>query len=236
MVIAAEKQTYSEAATGLYPAYMSMDEFVDVEALRSLDSYIMQRVKKHILQDSDPLFLNQHRLEADSPYEPGVREVWLRRTVPGTPYDYLDVDKPELWEYTEAASEFTLLVDFLKGLPFSEFGRMLMIYDDGGRTVPAHRDHEATDICHEFIWMRTNKRKPFYVLNQFTGEKKYIEGYTAWFDTVNQFHGSDAGDGLTFSIRVDGRFTNEFRNQIPFDRENPASTPAVWAASVGGEA
>ena len=236
MLFATGKQTYNDAGAELYPSYVSMDEFVDVEALRSLDSYIAQRVKSHILQDSDPLFLNKHRLEADSPYQPGVREVWLRRTVPGTPYDYLDVDRTEVWEYTEAASEFTLLVDFLKRLPFSSFGRMLLIYDDGGREVPAHRDHEATDICHEFIWMRTNRKKPFYVLNESTGEKKYIDGYTAWFDTVNQYHGSDAGDSLTFSIRVDGRFTDEFREQIPFDRENPASTPAIWAAKRGGTA
>jgi len=234
MVYAAEKRSYSEAGAGLYPSYVSIDEFADVEALRSLNSYITQRLKRHILQDQDPLFLNQHRLEIDSPYQPGVREVWLRRTVPGTPYDYLDVDRTEVWEYTEAASEFTLLVDFLKTLPFRSFGRMLLIYDDGGREVPAHRDHEATNICHEFIWLRTNERKRFYVLNESTGEKKYIDGCTAWFDTVNQYHGSDAGQGLTFSIRVDGRFTDEFRKQIPFDRENPAATPAIWAAQREG--
>ena len=236
MVIAAERQTYKEAGTGLYPSYMSMDEFVDVERLRSLDPYIEQRLENHIQQNSDPLFLNQHRLAEDSPYQPGVREVWLTRTVPGTPYDYLDLDRTDIWEYSEAASEFTLLVDFIKTLPFSAFGRMLLIYDGGGREVPAHRDHEATDICHEFIWMRTNTRKPFYVLDRSTGEKKYIDGYAAWFDTVNQYHGSDAGDGLTFSIRVDGRFTDEFRKQIPFDSENPASTPAIWAAERGGRA
>ena len=236
MVFATKMQTHNDPSTGLYPSYMPMDEFVDVERLRSLDSYITQRVKNHILQDKDPLFLNQHRLEADSPYQPGVREVWLRRTAAGTPYNYLDVDRTDLWEYTEEASEFTLLVDFLKTLPFSAFGRMLLIYDDGGRTVPAHRDHENTDICHEFIWMRTNKRKPFYVLNQSTGEKKYVDSYTAWFDSVNQYHGSDAGDALTYSIRVDGRFTDEFRKQIPYDRENPAATPAIWAAQRGGTA
>jgi len=235
---AAERQTngQGEAGTGLYPSYVSMDEFIDVEGLRELDGYITQRLNDHIDRNSDPLFLNQHRLEKGTPYQPGVREIWLTRTVAGTPYNYLDLDKTELWEFTEAASEFTLLVDFIKRLPFSAFGRMLLIYDDGGRTVPAHRDHEETDVCHEFVWMRTNMRKPFYTLNPVTGEKKYIEGHTAWFDTVNQYHGSDAGEGLTFSIRVDGRFTDEIRGPIPFDRANSAATPAIWAAERGGRA
>ena len=158
------------------------------------------------------------------------------RTVAGTPYDYMDIDRTDLWEYTEAASEFTLLVDLIKTLPFAAFGRMLLIYDDGGRSVPPHRDHERTDVCHEFIWMRTNMGKPFYMLDHTTGERKYVEGHTAWFDSVNQFHGCDGGEGLTFSIRVDGRFTDEFRSQIPFDGANPASSPAVWAAQSGGRA
>lgn len=226
----------ADAAGELYPSFMPMDEFIDVERLRSLDSYITQRVKSHTLQQCDPFFLNQHRLEQDSPYEPGVREIWLTRTSAGTPYDYLDLDRTELWSFTEAASEFTQLTDFIKTLPFSAFGRILLIYDDGGRTVPAHRDHERTDVCHEFLWMRTNTRKPFFTLNPETGEKRYVEGFTAWFDTVNQYHGSDPGPGLTFSIRVDGRFTKDFKEQIPYSTDNPASTPAIWARKRGGQA
>ena len=242
MVVAAEKflddaaGSARDAKTGLYPSHMSMDEFVDVERLRSLDQYVTQRVKNHILQQSDPFFLNQYRLERNTPYEPGVREVWMTRTRQGTPYDYLDIDRTDLWEFTEAASEFTLLTDFIKTLPFSAFGRILLIYDDGSRTVPAHRDHERTDICHDFIWMRTNKRKPFYTLNPETGERRFVEGYTAWFDTVNQYHGSEAAPGLTFSVRVDGRFTEEFRKQIPYNANNMASTPAIWATERGRRA
>jgi len=213
-----------------------MDEFVDVERLRSFDQYVTQRVKNYILQQSDPFFLNQHRLERDTPYEPGVREAWMTRPRQGTPYDYLDIDRTDIWEFTEAASEFRLLTDFIKTLPFSAFWRILLICDDGGRTLSAHRDHEPTDICHDFIWMRTNKRKPFYTLNPETGEQRFNEGYTAWFDTVNQYHGSEAGEGLTFSIRVDGRFNEEFRKQIPYNANSMASTPAIWATERGWQA
>ncbi|HUR97272.1 MAG TPA: hypothetical protein VMZ26_04310 [Pyrinomonadaceae bacterium] len=213
----------------LYPSYKSFDEFIDVERLRSLDTYLTRRIRRHIHDNRDDFFVNEHVLDAAAPYKPGVREIWLTRTLPGTPYNYLDINRTSLWQPTEDANEFTLLMDFIETLPFQSTGRILLIYDEGGRSVPAHRDHEATDLCHDFIWLRTNLRKPFYLLNHFSGEKLYVDGYSAWFDTVNQYHGSDAGEGLTFSVRVDGHFTQEFREKIPYGGENAAATPAIWA-------
>ena len=213
----------------VYPAYKSFDEFIDVERLRSLDNYLTEGIERHIETQKEDYFINYYRLDRSAPYQPGVREIWLARTKPGTPYDYLDLDQTNLWELTEAAAEFSLLMDFIETLPFKEKGRMLIIYDDAGKTVPAHRDHIETDICHEFIWFRTNLKKPFYVLNHRSDEKKYVESYSAWFDSVNQYHGSDAADGLSFSIRVDGKFTDEFRKMIPKPEFNEASRPALWA-------
>ncbi len=198
----------------VYPSYKSFDEFIDTERLRALDEYVADGIRRHVKTQKEDYFINYYRLDDSAPYQPGVREIWLSRTKPGTPYDYLDLDQTDLWEQTEAAGEFALLTDFIETLPFKTKGRMLIIYDDAGLSVPAHRDHVETDICHEFIWFRTNLRKPFYVLNHISGEKKYVESYSAWFDSVNQFHGSDAAEGLSFSIRVDGAFTDEFRNRF----------------------
>jgi hypothetical protein len=213
----------------IYPSYKSFDEFIDVERLRALNDYIIERINLHIKAEKDDYFLNLHRLDEEMPYQPGVREIWLTRTKPGTVHDYLDLDKPELWERTEAADEFADLMDFIATLPFKETGRMLIIYDNAGKEVPPHRDHLNAEICNEFIWFRTNLIKPFYVLNHLSGAKKYIESYSAWFDAVNQFHGSESVEGLSFSLRVDGKFTDEFREKIPQPEFNLASTPALWA-------
>jgi hypothetical protein len=213
-----------------YPSYKSFDEFIDVEHLRSLDSYVTEKINNHINRRREDYFLNLYRLSAETPYQPGVREIWLSRTKADLPLDYLDmVDKVEAWELTEHAAEFAGLMRFIETLPFASKGRMLIIYDDAEKIVPAHRDHLETDVCNEFIWFRTNFKKPFYMLNPNTNEKKYVEGYSAWFDSVNQYHGSDAAEGLAFSIRVDGKFTDEFRKSIPKTAFNPASTPALWA-------
>jgi len=213
----------------VYPCYKSLDEFLDVERLRSLDGYVAERIRRHIARKKEDYFLNLHRLDAAEPQAPGSREVWLTRTRPGARYDYFDLDRPGLWAPTPEADEFSELTDFIKTLPFAETGRMLIIYDDASTRVPAHRDHLDADNCHEFVWFRTSLRKPFYVLNHRTGEKLYVTSYSAWFDTVNQFHGSDPAEGLSFSIRVDGRFTEEFRRLIPRPAFNPASAPALWA-------
>ena len=214
-----------------YPCYKSFDELIDVERLKSLDGYIRERIQRHIDADSGTFFLNDHRLDEQSPYEPGVREIWLSENRPGVEYEYLNLDDPEVWERGPAADEFPLLMDFIATLPFRATGRMLIIYDDAGHAVPAHRDHMQPELCHEFLWLRTNRKKPFFMLNHKTGERLYVESYSAWFDTVNQFHGTDAAQGLSFSIRIDGIFSDELRSRIPRPAQNRASTPALWACS-----
>jgi len=213
-----------------YPSYKSFDPFIDVNRLKSLDPYLAERIHKHAATGAQDLFLNEHRLDPATPHQPGAREVWLTRTKPGTPYNYLDLNKCELWQPTEWASEFSELMEFIGTLPFERTGRILIIYDNEGSEVPAHRDHLETEVCHDFIWFRTNLRKPFYVYNDHTREKLYVTSYSAWFDTVNQFHGSDAAAGLSFSVRVDGVFSPDFRKQIPIPSKNLASTPALWAS------
>lgn len=211
-----------------YPSYKSLDEFIDLERLMALDGYITTRLKKHIAEGADKRFYTgPHRITDTEPDLPGTRLVYLSRSV-GTDR-YLDLDQTDLWYLTEEATEFALLMEFIHTLPFKATGRVLIIYDTEARPITAHRDHMEQDSCHEFFWLRTNKNKPFYLLNHVTNEKLYVDSYSAWFDTVNQFHGGDGFDGLSFSIRVDGVFTDEFRAQIPVPDYNRSSTPSLWA-------
>lgn len=213
-----------------YPSYKSFDEFIDIDRLRSLDGYITRRIKRRLSNAQNDLkfYTGPYRLENAAPARPGSRMIYL--SFSEQPDSYFDLDKTELWHPTVYANEFALLMDFIATLPFRATGRMLIMYDDTSRRVPAHRDHIKTDVCHEFLWFRTNLKKPFYMLNQNTTEKKYVDGYSAWFDSVNQYHGSDAYDGLSYSIRVDGKFTDEFRAKIPVPKINIASTPSYWAS------
>ena len=149
-------------------------------------------------------------------------------------FSYFDIDKSERWIRTRESLDFPLLMDFIDALPFKSTARMLIMYDVHGRPVPAHSGHVDTEVCHEFIWFRSNLSKPFYMLNPTTNERHYLDSYSAWFDTCNQFHGVDAAPpGLPFSIRVDGVFNDALRARIPRPAHNPASTAALWACTSG---
>jgi hypothetical protein len=215
-----------------YPSYKSFDEFLDIPRLKSLDAYISERIARRLnVRRDDEFYTGPHRLDEAAPERPGTRMIYLAES--SAPDRYFDLDKPELWHPTEAAEEFAHLTEFISTLPFESTGRILIMYDDVPRPGPAHRDHEEADVCHEFIWFRTSRRKPFYMLNHHTGEKLYVDSYSAWFDTVNQYHGTDAYQGLAFSVRVDGTFTDKFRARIPVPITNKASSPALWASLSG---
>jgi hypothetical protein len=210
-----------------YPSYKSMDEFIDVERLKALDADIVQAIEKRTQDNafwSGPLTLNK-----DDNQRPGGREIPL--SVCSSPtYNYYDLNKDELWKPSKEANEFPTLMEFIRTLPFKSTGRMYIFYDTTGNPVTAHRDHSRLEECHEFIWFRTRLSKPFFLMNPRTKERKYVQSYSAWFDTINQFHGADAAPGLSISIRVDGKFTDEFRARIPSPTFNAASTSALWDA------
>lgn len=215
-----------------YPSYKPMDEFIDVERLVALDGVVTAQVeeclKEGVGETFDTGFLKMKPLARRAP---GSKVIAL--TASEREFQYHDLRFPEIWKPTPEVERFPELMEFIATLPFKAVGRAIIMCDDGGRKVTAHRDHWAYDILHEFIWFRTNLNKPFYMQDWQSREKQYIESHSAWFDTVNQYHGADAIEGPSISIRVDGRFTDELRALIPRPVLNPASTPSYWACVSG---
>jgi hypothetical protein len=214
-----------------YPSYVDLDAFIDTARLRALDGYIRKRLERRLQEAKDLAFYTgPFLLDERQPYLPGSRLVYLTQSE--REQDYYDLDRTELWRRTADAELFSEVMRFIDTLPFEATGRMIIMYDDSGRPVSAHRDHDSPDLCHEFIWFRTSMEKPFYMLNPGTGEKLYVRSHAAWFDTVNQYHGADGTGGLSFSLRVDGRFSPEFRRLISFPEGNRAAAPAYWDGAV----
>jgi hypothetical protein len=217
-------------AAANYPSYVDLDPLIDITSLRGLDGYIRERLLARIVTERARRDLSFYTgpfvLDADAPKLPGSRMVYLSQS--REPDDYYDLDRCEKWSPSEDAADFAELMSFIDSLPFAETGRMLIMYDPEGSAVTAHRDHDSQDLCHEFIWFRTNTRKPFFMLNPETGEKRYVAGHSAWFDTVNQFHGADRTGELCWSVRIDGRFTDAFRSKIPAAARYRANAAALW--------
>ncbi|NIR50926.1 hypothetical protein GWO43_20095 [candidate division KSB1 bacterium] len=211
-----------------YPCYKSMDEYIDVLRLKSLNESITRKVKAYLRAGHGENFhtgILKRKILA--PSRPG--SIVIPLSVSKSGFEYFDLDKPEQWQPSEFANDFADLMDFIATLPFKTTARMMIMADDKGKAVTAHRDHSRKDVKHEFVWFRTNLDKPFYMEDGKSKQKVYVESYSAWFDTVNQFHGSDKTGKLAISIRVDGHFSDEFRAKVPTPECNPASTAALWA-------
>ena len=54
---------------------------------------------------------------------------------------------------------------------------------------------------------------PWWVESRPTCNRRYIRSYSAFFDSLVP-HGADSAPFQTFSLRVDGHFTDEFRAEI----------------------
>jgi hypothetical protein len=221
-------------ATALYPSYCDLDAYIDVPRLKSLDGYVKERILRRLSAERDLAFYTgPFLLDGETSRLPGSRLVYLSNS--REPENYYDLDRTELWEPGPDSEEFSELMAFTETLPFKARGRMIIMYDDSGRAVTAHRDHDSAELCHEFIWFRTDFHKPFYMLDPISGERRYVRSHAAWFDTVNQYHGADATGGLSFSIRVDGVFSDEFRSKIPWPQQNRSAAPALWATGLDAE-
>ncbi len=210
-----------------YPSYKSFDDYIDIDRLKKLDGYLKERLARRA-DGHKPFWTGPFTLNLFDNRVPGSKMIELQRNKNAT-YDYYELNNSDLWEPTEHAREFPEVMDFIRTLPFKAIGRTLIFYDYSGGPVTAHRDHADIDVAHEFIWFRPNLAKPFYMMNKQTGERSYVKSYSAWFDTVNQFHGADGAPGLSVSLRVDGTFTDELRQRIPVPGVNIASTASLWA-------
>ena len=129
----------------LYPSYMDLDPFIDVERLRGLNDFLIERIEARLASARDRSFYTgPFLLEAEAPTRPGSRMIALSRST--APEDYYDLDRTDLWEPSEEVAEFAPLMDFIATLPFQATGRMLIMYDDSGRAVSAHRDNDSTEL------------------------------------------------------------------------------------------
>jgi hypothetical protein len=221
-----------------YPSYVDLDPLIDVARLRSLDAYVRERLEARVSAERPTsadlaFYTGPFVMNDDDATLPGSRMVYLSRS--NEPDDYYDLDRCEKWQLSEDAYEFSELIEFIATLPFAATGRMLVIYDPFGRAVTPHRDHDSQDLCHEFVWFRTNKQKPFFMLDAETGDKRYVTSHSAWFDTVNQYHGADATGTLSWSIRVDGRFCDALRAVIPASARGRANAPALMPLALPTE-
>lgn len=100
---------------------------------------------------------------------------------------------------------------------FSHIGRAGFFLQEAGGISFEHKDPsvdpEYPEVLSEFIHIRPNLKRPFYVKDIDTEEKIYIESCIAYWNDQD-FHGGDSVMEPTYAFRVDGVFTDAFRQRV----------------------
>lgn len=129
--------------------------------------------------------------------------------------------------WTQDAELFPELVAWLEslvGTVFTHLGRVIFFKAEHDCLMPLHRDlilpneHDYFDHRHEFLHLRTNLDKPFYIWDG-ADEKILVESHATFFNDQD-WHAGGRVNKQTFSLRVDGPFTDEFRNKIGIGHVN----------------
>jgi hypothetical protein len=121
----------------------------------------------------------------------------------------------------KCADFFPNLINWIVGLKkeniFSNIsGATIFVLDAGG--VPfEHRDpaktSEELSVIPEFLHIKTDLDRPFYVRNPQTTEKVFMNTRAAWWDERN-WYGGEPINKSTITLRIDGNFSQQFKGKI----------------------
>jgi hypothetical protein len=112
--------------------------------------------------------------------------------------------------------KFHYLIDMIEDMDiFEDTGNIVIIINKDGEEGVEHRDHDCPGWVSEFIWIRTNNDKLFYVKDNFD-IKRYINCNIMWFDDMRR-HNITPTDKDSFSIRVNGKFNKKFREYMYYN-------------------
>ena len=123
--------------------------------------------------------------------------------------------------WTENAKHFPSLVKLIESMPFESIGRVMFFMTEANNlTVPHYdvlNDAQRAEKSHDdFIWLSTKPNsKGVYVMDDETLEKVYPDPakHFVWFNEMD-YHGTDAVNHFSFSIRIDGKFKPEVREAL----------------------
>ncbi len=120
-----------------------------------------------------------------------------------------------------SAKYFPQVINWIQNLVkdnvFSHIGRAGFFLQEAGGISFEHKDPSVDpafpEILSEFIHIRMNLKRPFYIRDRDTGEKFYINTCVSYWNDQD-FHGGDTITEPSYSFRIDGIFTEKFRKNL----------------------
>jgi hypothetical protein len=127
---------------------------------------------------------------------------------------------------TQEAAYFPNVVKWVEstiGTIFEDVGRVIFFHCDHDGIPFEHRDLDAktgidVEYPHrnEFIHIRPNTKKAFYLWDPEKKNKIYLNTRAAWWNDQD-WHGGERIMEQSYSLRIDGKFTEEFRKKLGID-------------------
>jgi hypothetical protein len=124
---------------------------------------------------------------------------------------------------TEEAAHFPNVVKWveqLQGTVFEHIGRVIFFHCEHDGIPFEHRDLDAKhgiDVVkphrNEFIHIRPNTKKAFYIWDPEKKNKIYLNTRAAWWNDID-WHGGERIMEQSYSLRIDGKFTEDFRKKL----------------------
>jgi hypothetical protein len=114
-------------------------------------------------------------------------------------------------------------VESLVGSVFEEIGRVIFFHCEHDGIPFEHRDLDAKNGVNivkphrnEFIHVRPNTKKAFYLWDPENKDKTYLNTRAAWWNDTD-WHGGERIMEQSYGLRIDGKFTEDFRKKLGID-------------------
>jgi hypothetical protein len=136
-------------------------------------------------------------------------------------------DRTAQRKLTEEAQYFPNTVKWVEDLitlgVFEHIGRVIFFHCEADGIPFEHRDLDAKHGVdqtfphrNEFIHIRPNTKKAMYLWDPETKDKTYLNTRAAWWNDQD-WHGGERIMEQSYSLRIDGKFTEEFRKRLGVD-------------------
>ena len=201
------------------PIYKAMEEFMalpDTDPIKQAGMTLMPKDFKNFQERNKFTRFIKHAMGAYDPYiyyflwEEGD---WNHR--------------PSERQMTDEAKYFPGVVEWVLKLKedriFEHIGRVIFFHLEHDGLPFEHRDLDAKNGVNviaphrnEFIHIRPDTRNQFYLWDPETKCKTGINARAAWWNDVD-WHGGNRVMAQTYSLRIDGKFTDEFRKKLGID-------------------
>lgn len=136
-------------------------------------------------------------------------------------------DRQSARNLTEEAKYFPETVKWIESLVpevFDHIGRVIFFHRESDGKPFEHRDLDGdlgiqsgyTPHRNEFLFIRQDLKSPFYIWDPETNNKIYINSRIAWWNDQD-WHGGDSIKEQSWSLRIDGKFSDQFRKKLGID-------------------